>query len=169
MAKSTAKYTLIPDADEDDRLLASPAEPDSGDESDSEPLPRASPREQLEPDFPPTVDPRFIQPTPALWKRAGVIFLTFFLFWLFFQIQASRKGSRSKVIYANRYSKEHKFRPAASPIITEILKDGRTRIRGAAPTTMASTIPTPTTKPKTGKKKTKRGGKKVHNNKGTRA
>lgn len=103
MAKSTAKYTLIPDADEDDRLLASPAEPDSGDESDSEPLPRASPREQLEPDFPPTVDPRFIQPTPALWKRAGVIFLTFFLFWLFFQIQASRKGSRSKVIYANRW------------------------------------------------------------------
>jgi hypothetical protein len=31
----------------------------------------------------------------------------------------------------HRYSKEHKFRPAASPIITERLKDGRVRLRGA--------------------------------------
>lgn len=35
---------------------------------------------------------------------------------------------------ACRYSKEYKFRPAASPIITERLKDGRTRLRGAQPT-----------------------------------
>ena len=38
----------------------------------------------------------------------------FFLFWL-----------------ECRYSKEYKFRPAASPIITERLKDGRVRLRGA--------------------------------------
>ncbi|KAG5653666.1 hypothetical protein H0H81_011418 [Sphagnurus paluster] len=41
---------------------------------------------------------------------------------------------KPQIIYATRYSKEHKFRPAASPIITETLKDGRIRIRGAGPT-----------------------------------
>jgi hypothetical protein len=30
-----------------------------------------------------------------------------------------------------RYSDEHKYRPAASPVITETLKDGRIRLRGA--------------------------------------
>lgn len=30
------------------------------------------------------------------------------------------------------YSEEHKYRPAASPVITETLKDGRLRIRGAS-------------------------------------
>lgn len=30
------------------------------------------------------------------------------------------------------YSDEYKYRPAASPVITEYLKDGRIRIRGAA-------------------------------------
>lgn len=30
------------------------------------------------------------------------------------------------------YSEEHKFRPAASPVITETLRDGRLRIRGAS-------------------------------------
>jgi len=32
-----------------------------------------------------------------------------------------------------RYSNEFKFRPAASPVITETLKDGRIRLRGAYP------------------------------------
>jgi len=32
----------------------------------------------------------------------------------------------------NRYSEEFKYRPAASPVITETLKDGRLRIRGAS-------------------------------------
>lgn len=31
------------------------------------------------------------------------------------------------------YSNEHKYRPAASPVVTEILKDGRKRLRGANP------------------------------------
>lgn len=34
----------------------------------------------------------------------------------------------------DRYSKDYKFRPAASPVITEQLKDGRVRLRGAQPT-----------------------------------
>lgn len=32
-----------------------------------------------------------------------------------------------------RYSDEHKYRPAASPVITETLADGRIRLRGANP------------------------------------
>jgi hypothetical protein len=39
--------------------------------------------------------------------------------------------------HANRlssYSREHKFRPAASPVITESLSNGKTRLRGATPT-----------------------------------
>jgi len=50
-----------------------------------------------------------------------------------------------------RYSKEYKFRPAASPIITETLKDGRVRLRGALPT------PTETTTPVVTKKKARAG------------
>lgn len=30
-----------------------------------------------------------------------------------------------------RYSDQHRYRPAGSPVITETLKDGRLRIRGA--------------------------------------
>ena len=44
---------------------------------------------------------------------------------------------------ANRYSEEFKFRPAASPIITETLRDGRTRIRGAEPTVREMPLATP--------------------------
>jgi hypothetical protein len=32
-----------------------------------------------------------------------------------------------------RYSEEFKYRPAESPVITEYLKDGRMRLRGASP------------------------------------
>lgn len=32
-----------------------------------------------------------------------------------------------------RYSKQHKYRPAASPVVYEKLKDGRMRVRGAPP------------------------------------
>ncbi|CAE6501695.1 unnamed protein product [Rhizoctonia solani] len=37
---------------------------------------------------------------------------------------------KPEIIYADRYSDQYKFRPAASPIITEKLKDGKIRIRG---------------------------------------
>ncbi len=43
------------------------------------------------------------------------------------------------VISICRYSKEHKYRPAASPIITETLRDGRIRLRGAIPPTATPT------------------------------
>ncbi|KIM21125.1 hypothetical protein M408DRAFT_333638 [Serendipita vermifera MAFF 305830] len=44
---------------------------------------------------------------------------------------AMEKIRGKQVVYANRYSKEHRFRPAASPIITEVLPDGRKKIKGA--------------------------------------
>lgn len=80
-------------------------------------------------------DPRFNPPIPSWWKRALLILFIIVMFWLSFSLRASmHRGARSDVVHAHRYSKQHKFRPAASPVITETLKDGRTRIRGAAPT-----------------------------------
>jgi len=100
-------------------------------------------------------DPRFNPPIPSWWKRALLILFIVVMFWLSFSLRASmHRGGRSQVVHAHRYvlrssarrqdrvlttfprrySKQHKFRPAASPIVTETLKDGRTRIRGAAPT-----------------------------------
>ncbi|KAF9459778.1 hypothetical protein BDZ94DRAFT_1267344 [Collybia nuda] len=108
-------------------------------------------------DQPPILDPRFNQPAPSPFKRTALIFFTIFLFWVAFSMRRSLwEGKKApKVIYASRYSKEHKFRPAASPIITETLKDGRIRIRGAGPTA------TPTPTPKTMKAKRKGKGRKA--------
>ncbi|KAH9847840.1 hypothetical protein C2E23DRAFT_740956 [Lenzites betulinus] len=78
-------------------------------------------------------DPRFNPPTPSAWKRVALILFLLFLMYFGIKLRAS-VAETPKVIHASRYSKEHKFRPAASPIITERLKDGRTRVRGAAPT-----------------------------------
>lgn len=66
-------------------------------------------------------------------------------------------GVTKTIIY--RYSDEHKFRPAASPIITETMKDGRLKVRGAGPTSSAIPTPTPTPTPK--KVKKRRTGKKL--------
>ncbi|KAH8990489.1 hypothetical protein EDB92DRAFT_1775181, partial [Lactarius akahatsu] len=77
-------------------------------------------------------DPRFNPPIPSWWKRALLILFIIVMFWLSFSLRASmHRGARSDVVHC---SQEHKFRPAASPVIIETLKDGRTRIRGAAPT-----------------------------------
>ncbi|KAJ7190792.1 hypothetical protein GGX14DRAFT_310256, partial [Mycena pura] len=65
------------------------------------------------------------------WKRAALLLMIAMLFWLAYQMKGYK--SKPKVVYASRYSKEYKYRPAASPIITEALKDGRVRVRGAAP------------------------------------
>lgn len=78
-------------------------------------------------------DPRFNPPTPSPWKRAALIILVVFLFWLGITLR-KQMARQPEIIYASRYSKEHKFRPAASPIITERLPDGRLRVRGAQPT-----------------------------------
>jgi hypothetical protein len=54
--------------------------------------------------------------------------------------------------YPYRYSNEYRFRPAASPVITEQLSDGRTKIRGAR---HGDHIPVPTPTP-TGPRKPQR-------------
>ncbi|KAJ7239166.1 hypothetical protein B0H12DRAFT_1136314 [Mycena haematopus] len=95
------------------------------------------------------------------WKRGALLLSIVLCFWLAYQLQ-HRTGT-PKIVYANRYSKEFKYRPAASPIITETLKDGRVRLRGAAPTTSATPMPTPTKKPKVKYGKKKRTGKKKPN------
>lgn len=64
----------------------------------------------------------------------------------------------------SRYSKEHKFRPAASPVITETMKDGRTRLRGSYPT------PTTTvTTSSTARSKKRRQPSRTGSNKKTRS
>ncbi|KAI0256102.1 hypothetical protein BJV78DRAFT_1112551, partial [Lactifluus subvellereus] len=79
-------------------------------------------------------DPRFNPPAPSWWKRTLLILFIVVMFWLYFSLRASmQKGAQSQVVHAQRYSKQYKYRPAASPVISEKLKDGRTRIRGAVP------------------------------------
>ncbi|KIK11115.1 hypothetical protein PISMIDRAFT_690575, partial [Pisolithus microcarpus 441] len=78
-------------------------------------------------------DPRFNPPPPPVWKRVALITFIIFLFWLSYSLR-TKKNTQQDIIYASRYSKEFKYRPAASPIITERLKDGRVRLRGAYPT-----------------------------------
>ncbi|KAF9218836.1 hypothetical protein BS17DRAFT_719406 [Gyrodon lividus] len=79
------------------------------------------------------VDARFDRPSPPAWKRVALIAFIIFLFWLSFSFRPN-KNVNPNIIHASRYSKEFKYRPAASPIITERLKDGKVRLRGAYPT-----------------------------------
>ncbi|KAJ4487566.1 hypothetical protein J3R30DRAFT_3279132 [Lentinula aciculospora] len=112
----------------------------------------------------PAEDPRFHQLTPSPFKRILLLLFIGFLFWSAFVLGRARisQSKKPQVIYANRYSAEHKFRPAASPIITETLKDGRLRIRGAEPTASATPTYTPTPTKKVKKRKTgKKLGKKT--------
>ncbi|KAJ3825434.1 hypothetical protein EV361DRAFT_583585 [Lentinula raphanica] len=118
----------------------------------------------------PAVDSRFHQPTPSPFKRILLLLFIGFLFWFAFVLGRARvlRNKKPQIIYANRYSAEHKFRPAASPIITETLKDGRLRIRGAGPTASATPTSTPTKvqKRKTGKKKLGKKSKRAKKFKG---
>ncbi|KAL9710046.1 hypothetical protein Ac2012v2_007108 [Leucoagaricus gongylophorus] len=95
-------------------------------------------------------------PPPSPWKRAALIILICFLFYLGFSMRSALlRDKKHDVIYASRYSKEHKFRPAASPVITETLKDGRTRLRGSYPTPTTTATPLSTA----GSKKRRRPGR----------
>ncbi|KZP02637.1 hypothetical protein FIBSPDRAFT_826379 [Athelia psychrophila] len=76
-------------------------------------------------------DPRFNVVTPALWKRISLLIFVVFLFWLGLHMRGLGQKEDTRIVHASRYSKEHKFRPAASPVVTEKLKDGRVRLRGA--------------------------------------
>ncbi|ORX40693.1 hypothetical protein BD324DRAFT_611806 [Kockovaella imperatae] len=78
-----------------------------------------------------SVQAEFNRPPPAWWKRAGIILFMLVLGWLSIRLGTMKKSPQ--IIYASRYSEEFKYRPAASPVITEYLKDGRIRLRGAQP------------------------------------
>ncbi|KAF8960458.1 hypothetical protein BDZ97DRAFT_1310433 [Flammula alnicola] len=105
--------------------------------------------------------PRFTQPTPSPLKRAALLIFLGLLLWIGFQmrfglLEATRKP---KIVHASRYSKEHKFRPAASPVITETLKDGRIRLRGALPAPTAAQTPVATKSSKGSSKGKRKTGK----------
>ncbi|KAL7418501.1 hypothetical protein Q5752_006959 [Cryptotrichosporon argae] len=72
----------------------------------------------------------FDRAAPAWWKRALVLAAIVLFGWG--AVKLGGLGRKPQVIYASRYSDEFKYRPAASPVITEYLKDGRMRIRGAS-------------------------------------
>ncbi|KAJ7092974.1 hypothetical protein B0H15DRAFT_1020992 [Mycena belliarum] len=144
--KSTAKYTPLPTAPDEAHALLAASSEDESDADEVLPGERAAAAargggadsEQEGDTFPPPSDPRFERQPPSAWKRAALLGAIVFLFWLAFQI----KGPRAPVVvHANRYSKQYKYRPAASPIVTETLKDGRLRVRGAGPTSTATPVP----------------------------
>ncbi|KIY52221.1 hypothetical protein FISHEDRAFT_56186 [Fistulina hepatica ATCC 64428] len=122
--------------------LPSPAEAPEPDERHAEPAQAAQDERQPE-----------SRGIPWRWRILSLFVLSFSLWYTFLK---PRSGP-PQIIYASRYSKEFKYRPAASPIITETLKDGRLRIRGAAPT--MSSPPKSTPKPDKTKRK-KRDSKK---------
>ncbi|KAG8693340.1 hypothetical protein FRC11_002968, partial [Ceratobasidium sp. 423] len=74
-------------------------------------------------------------PTPAssggkkpanAFRRVLLIPVLVFMMYLFFKSYSWVTTARKpEIVYADRYSDQYKFRPAASPIITEKLKDGR--------------------------------------------
>lgn len=74
---------------------------------------------------------------------------------------AMEKIRGKQIVHAHRYSKQYKFRPAASPVITETLKDGRTKVFGGRPgddmplptSTTPKAKPTNSTPKKTPRKK----------------
>jgi hypothetical protein len=126
----------------------------------------------------PTTDSRFSPPPPSPLKRFFLLVSVALLLWVGFQMRSGMLEAKRKpkvihasrlvhsyqvlvmsgwnitiLIFPPRYSKDYKFRPAASPIITETLKDGRLRLRGALPT------PTETTTPAVMKKKKLGAGK----------
>ncbi|KAI0049856.1 hypothetical protein FA95DRAFT_1488372 [Auriscalpium vulgare] len=155
---SSAQYQALPTS-------PSPSPNDLEDFEDEErpPRPRRGPTpEELQL----AQDPRFNPPTPSAWKRVGLIVFIVVMFWLSFQLRTTPSTHKEpEVVHADRYSKTHKFRPAASPIITEALKDGRVRLRGAQPTVRTHAEGLPIAKVKKGlstskrAKKTKRAAK----------
>ncbi|KAJ7233711.1 hypothetical protein B0H12DRAFT_1239241 [Mycena haematopus] len=96
MAKSTTakyEYSLLPDADEDDALLAhaddlSPPDLDADFDLESGRERQRDPARS----FPPAIDPRFEQPTPALWKRLALLLFIVLCFFVAFQLQVKARG-----------------------------------------------------------------------------
>ncbi|KAJ7085310.1 hypothetical protein C8R44DRAFT_862200 [Mycena epipterygia] len=78
-------------------------------------------------------DPATTPPWPlALFWRTCILYLLLMVAVLWVVLQKTGPKPKPKVVYANRYSNEFKFRPAVSRIITETLKDGLKRVRGCS-------------------------------------
>ena len=161
--------TLYSDDEDKEPLLASYQSSLSSSRSPS-PEPQSESESESEPP-----DPKFTQPTVSRFKRTFLLIFFAVLCWLAFSsvLHTNRKpkvihASRSVNVFvmdsvsdasllklrSQRYSKDYKFRPAASPVITETLKDGRTRLRGALPLPTqhpAPPVATKKRKPKAGK------------------
>ncbi|KAJ8463463.1 hypothetical protein ONZ45_g17572 [Pleurotus djamor] len=74
-------------------------------------------------------------PPRSPFKQALIFaFAGFLVCFAAVKVWALFQPKEPQIVYAQRYSKEFKYRPAASPIITETLKDGRIRLRGTYPT-----------------------------------
>ncbi|KAJ7466876.1 hypothetical protein FB451DRAFT_1178141 [Mycena latifolia] len=112
---------LTNDSDEKQPLL----EKDAVEDEDHD----AKTLEPVDPD-PAATPPR----PPALSWRTRILYLLLMVAVLWLVLQKTGPKPKPKVVYANRYSNEFKFRPAASPIITETLKDGRKRQAAPAKT-----------------------------------
>lgn len=114
--------------------LATPPPPADDSESeaeDDEPLIRARARFEQNTQELENFRMRFQQVRPSTWKRVALLVFTFMLFWMAFRMRFTF-GTPEPVVHANRYSKSFKYRPAASPIITSKLPDGRVKVRGDA-------------------------------------
>ncbi|KAJ6537414.1 hypothetical protein DFH09DRAFT_1324270 [Mycena vulgaris] len=95
-------------ADEGLFAAASPLGSDD-DESDAETAGEASPGERPpSTSFPSPVDPRFIQPTPSPWKRAGLLLAIAFLFWLTFQLKGRPGAAKAK--FHDEQEQRHGYR-----------------------------------------------------------
>ncbi|CAE6459424.1 hypothetical protein ACGC1H_004048 [Rhizoctonia solani] len=70
------------------------------------------------------------RPANAFRRIMMIPVLVFMIYLAFKSYTWVAVPKKPEIIYADRYSDQYKFRPAASPIITEKLTDGRIRIRG---------------------------------------
>ncbi|OCF44606.1 hypothetical protein I317_01493 [Kwoniella heveanensis CBS 569] len=100
-----------------------------------------TPLHETDPSYRPlrrSVQDEFNRPAPSWWKRVLLVIALFAMGWISIKLGSQGWGSGTKdgdkptIIYASRYSDEHKYRPAASPVITEYLPGNRIRLRGAS-------------------------------------
>ncbi|KIY67414.1 hypothetical protein CYLTODRAFT_454445 [Cylindrobasidium torrendii FP15055 ss-10] len=105
-----------------------------------------------------------IQPSPRgmspLRKAILIFFIGIALAVVYGKYKANAEARANRVVYAKRYSEEFKYRPAASPIITETLKGGGTKLRGAQPLPSPTKTEEPKPRRKRRSKKSKKGGRK---------
>ncbi|KAL0958314.1 hypothetical protein HGRIS_000459 [Hohenbuehelia grisea] len=127
--------------DENDIMLASPLDDGEDAENSASTSPRVAKNrrylQQLHEQG--RRDPRFQPPTASKGQRVALLVFLAFLFWvaLFMRrdiwnvLLQSESDAELRALEADRYSDDHMFRPAASPVITETLDNGYVRLRGA--------------------------------------